>query len=399
MVTRFAVDTSTLLRYPQVVNEYKCVILSCVLRELEKHKISRDEDLRYQAREATRVLEASVVANTIETDYKDYSFNLAAMYDPNYTDNQILQACKESGYGLITDDLLLRLKSTGFGVEVLRLKEPELYVGYRDVVLNDEVANIYLTPEINHLNLLLNEYLIVRSQNGKVKDKFKWTENGLEKSTKKSFKSKWAEGNKIEARNTEQELYIDMLHDDNIFVKVVSGAWGTGKDVIALNYFLNLIDAGKFKKIIWARNNIDAKDIKALGFLPGDQQDKLSPYAELIGDLLGEKSQMDKLIDEGKIELVHTGFLRGRDFSDSIIYCSEAQNTTANLLGLIMSRASKNATVFLNGDIDQVDGHMSRTSNGLITAINTFKGMPHFGHVQLKTIERSEIARMANLLR
>ena len=396
MLLKYVVDTSTLLRIPGVVSKYECVITAPVLRELEKHKLAKDENLRYQAREATRVL----IDSNVDVDLRDYTFSLNDEFDPQYNDNKLLQACINNGHGLITDDLLLRLKAKGFGIQLIVPQEQELYTGYMDVCLSDEeLALVYECPTRNSLGLYLNQYLIVRNSNGNVKDTFKWTGDGLVKCKKKSFKSKWAVNNTIKARNIEQELYIDMLHDPDTKVKAVSGPWGTGKDLIALNYFLGLVDSGRYKRMLWIRNNVEAKGTQKVGYLPGDIEDKLSPYAELIGDIVGEQSELDKLVKEEKIKLIHTGYLRGRNFENSILYCSEAQNASSELMGLIISRAAESSVVFLNGDIVQVDGNYGRTNNGLYSAIEAFKGLPNFAHVQLKKVERSEAARMASLLR
>ena len=394
MLTKYVVDTSTLLRTPDVVSKYDCVITAPVLRELEKHKLSRDEGLKFQVREATRAL----IDSSVEVDWKDYTFSLNDEFDPQYNDNKLLQACINNGYGLITDDLLLRLKAKGFGIEVVVPTEQELYTGYMDVRLSDEeLALVYESPKVNNLGLLLNQYLIIRDCHGNVKDKFKWKSGGLQKIKKKTIDSKWA--GKVKPINLEQELYMDMLFDDEITTKAVSGVAGSGKDFLALSYFLDLVDKGRYKKIIWIRNNIDARNTNQLGFLPGSATDKLSPYADLIGDFLGEKSEMNKLIGEGKIELVHTGHLRGRDFRGAVVYCSEAQNTTKDLMHLIGTRPADGSVIFLNGDVEQSDIGHSGHNNGLFAAINQFKGDPIFGHVRLNRTERSEIARLFSKLR
>lgn len=397
MVERFAVDTSTLLRYPQVVNEYKCVILSCVIRELEKHKISRDEDLRYQAREATRVL----CASDVEFDFKDYSFTMGTSYDPNYTDNQILQACKDAGYGLITDDLLLKLKAKGFGVEVVAPSQDsqELYKGYKRVILTEEeLAKFYEGNLINTYDLVLNEYLIICNTVGEALDAYKWTNRGLVKTKYKTIDSKYV--GKVKALNVEQELYLDMLQDKTTKVKAVSGAFGSGKNHLSLAFFLDQIEKGNYERIVWIRNNIEASGSRPVGYLPGSLEDKLGVYAEILSDFIGEESEVKKLLSDGKIKLTHSGFIRGRDIRNSIIYVEEAQNVpNRQMMALIVSRCSANSMVFLNGDIEQTDGGISKDRNGLYSAIQTFKGHPNFAHVHLTKTERSETAEMANLLR
>ena len=70
-----------------------------------------------------------------------------------------------------------------------------------------------------------------------------------------------------------------------------------------------------------------------------------------------------------------------------------------HMMALLVSRCGANSMVFLNGDIEQTDGGISKDRNGLFAAIQTFKGHPNFAHVHLTKTERSETAAMANLLR
>jgi PhoH-like ATPase len=98
------------------------------------------------------------------------------------------------------------------------------------------------------------------------------------------------------------------------------------------------------------------------------------------------------------VELVHAGFLRGRDLRDSIIYCTEAQNMSDSLVKLILSRVSENSIAFFNGDIKQTDDKRFKKNNGLELLINRLQGNPLFGYVKLEKCERSEVAKLVSLL-
>jgi len=205
---------------------------------------------------------------------------------------------------------------------------------------------------------------------------------------------------KISPRNLQQELALDLLQDNKTKIKVITGGYGTGKDYLGLANFLHCLEKGKFEKIVWIRNNIEAltSETKQIGYLPGNLNDKLAVFADLVSDFLGGKLGFDMLINSGKLEIVHTGFLRGRDFRNCLIYCTESQNMTPSLVQLILSRISENSMIYFNGDIKQTDANIFKQNNGLFTMIDKLKGNKNFGYVKLEKTERSEVAELASLL-
>jgi PhoH-like ATPase len=135
-----------------------------------------------------------------------------------------------------------------------------------------------------------------------------------------------------------------------------------------------------------------------VGFLKGSLDDKLAPYAQIICDHIGGKIGLEIMIQNGKIELQHLGFMRGRNIEDSIIYCSEAENMTKEHVQLLMGRVGSGSFLFLNGDMKQTDEAVFENNNGLGKMIETLKGHQKFAHVKLLKTERSETAAMADLL-
>ena len=104
------------------------------------------------------------------------------------------------------------------------------------------------------------------------------------------------------------------------------------------------------------------------------------------------------MIESGKIELQHLGFIRGRDIKNSILYVSEAENISKEHAQLIMSRVGDGSILYMNGDFKQVDKDIFRQNSGLKSMINGLKGNKNFGYIQLEQCERSEVARMVDLL-
>lgn len=117
-----------------------------------------------------------------------------------------------------------------------------------------------------------------------------------------------------------------------------------------------------------------------------------------LADHLGGVDGLEIMMNQGKIELVHLGFIRGRDIRNSIIMCSEAENMTKEHIQLLLGRVGEGSSLWVNGDYKQVDGEVFVKNSGLIIAVNKLKGHPRFGYVKLLKTERSETAAMADLL-
>ena len=154
----------------------------------------------------------------------------------------------------------------------------------------------------------------------------------------------------------------------------------------------------KFEKIVFIRNNIEVKDTRPIGFLPGDYNEKMLQYAMPLADHLGGVESLDMLVKRGAIEVVHLGLIRGREFRDSIIICDESQNMTTEQIQLVIGRVGDNSRLWINGDIKQCDMEVFRRNSGLQRAIDRLKGNPLFGYVHLVKTERSKTAALADLL-
>lgn len=272
------------------------------------------------------------------------------------------------------------------------------YYGYREVAIpDDELASFYENNRAcEDIACLTNEYLIVKNQNDALVDQFKWDGNKFSRVPYTQIHSRFC--GKIKPRNIQQQLAIDMLYDRNITVKVLAGRFGTGKDFLMSSAAIDLIEQGAYDRIVWVRNNVEVKNSKPIGHLPGDYNDKLLPFAMPLADHLGGVDSLDVMIGQGKVELVHLGFIRGRDIKNAIIMCSEAENMTREHIQLLLGRVGEGSSLWINGDYRQVDGAVFRENNGLMLAIDKLKGHPRFGFVRLLKTERSETAAMADLL-
>lgn len=122
------------------------------------------------------------------------------------------------------------------------------------------------------------------------------------------------------------------------------------KDILMSSVAVDLLERQKFEKIVWVRNNIEVKNSKPIGFLPGSNDEKLLPYAMPLADHLGGIDGLQYMISAGQIEIVHLGFIRGRDIKNSIIMCSEAENLTKEHVQLLLGRVAEGSALWLNGD-------------------------------------------------
>lgn len=273
----------------------------------------------------------------------------------------------------------------------------EEYLGYREIIPTDDELNAVFQPNGDNLfGCLPNEYLIAKDNDGNILELLKCTNDKMTKVPFKTITSKFL--GKIKPRNTHQQLAIDLLYDTDTTVKIITGKFGTGKDFLMCAAAIDLLERGKYEKIVYVRNNIEVKNSKPIGFLPGNYNEKMMPFAMPMADHLGGADGLDLMLGQGQIEIVHLGFIRGRDIKNSIIFCSEAENMTKEHIQLLLGRVGEGSALWINGDFKQCDGEIFRNNSGLLTAVDKLKGHPRFGYVKLQKTERSETAAMADLL-
>lgn len=272
-----------------------------------------------------------------------------------------------------------------------------MYSGYKILNPTDtELTAFYMEKDFNHFSCNENEYVIFQNDAHETIDKYKWTGKTYQKVKYSILENAYS--GKIKPRNDQQQLAFDMLQDEKTTIKILTGCFGSGKTFLMVTTALDLISKGKFEKIIWVRNNIEVKDSNPLGALPGSAYDKLIPFAGPLLDHVGGIEGLELLINQGKIELQHLGFMRGRDIKHSIIISSEAENLTRQHVQLLIGRVAEDSQLWLDGDYKQVDKQVFENNSGLQLATERLAGQPLFGYVDLPQTERSATARLADLL-
>lgn len=271
------------------------------------------------------------------------------------------------------------------------------YLGYKEVILSDEeIARVYQKEPGYDLGCLMNEYLIAHNDGGDIADYFRWNGTHFVPVPFKQISSRFA--GKVKPKNPQQRLAVDMLYNPEITINMIGGKFGTGKTFIMAATAMDLLEKGKYDRLIYVRNNIEVKDSKPIGHLPGSANEKLMPFALPLADHIGGVAALEMMLNQGQIEIVHFGHVRGRDFKNSIIMCSEVENMTKEHIQLLIGRVGEGSVLWLDGDVKQVDMEVFRQNSGVQIALDRLKGHPRFGYVKLLKTERSETAAMADLL-
>lgn len=270
------------------------------------------------------------------------------------------------------------------------------YKGWKEETPSEiDLASLYSTPEKNIFHLNTNEYVNLL-EDGKTIDIEVWTGEKYKPISYKDIHNKFL-NETIRPRNIEQKMAFDLLQNRNIPVKLLTGKPGTGKDLLMIYHALDLIQRGEKDKIIFIRNLIPFKDAPEIGFLAGDLQEKISWGLGPLRSALGEEGLL-QYEEQGLIEAVNLGFIRGCQYNNSIIYVSEGQNITGGGYKLLISRCGENSEVWINGDILQTDHKKFEENNGIVRLIDSLKGHRLFGMVELIKTERSETADIASLI-
>ena len=272
-----------------------------------------------------------------------------------------------------------------------------MYTGYKEIQLTDEeLAEFYTDSNKFTEGLLENQYYIIKDKNDVPIDTYIYQKGKLNPLKNITISNQWDK--KIKPRNVYQHLAMNLLKDEQSKVKLIRGVYGSGKDHLMLNQALEYIEKGKFQKIVFIRPNVTVAGVPDIGYLKGDLGDKLGWTLGPFYDKVGGEEGVQRLIDQGTLELVPLLFMRGRSFENSIIYVCEAQNTTAEVMKLILSRAGEGTEIWINGDNHQTDNKIYEKDNGVKKLIDRLSGHRLFGYVYLPKTERGEVSELATLL-
>lgn len=434
----FVLDTNVIL------HDYKCIenfqendiyLPIVVLEELDRFKRGSDQ-INYNAREFVRELDeittndlfskgASLGVNrgTLHVVTGDkYQEKVREAFSEPTADHRILSctltvAEKHPNMQtiLVTKDVNLRMKARSLGIKVedyitdkvvnvdIFEKSQETYEGI-DPELIDQIYSSSGGVDANRLDirskLLPNECFILKSERNSVLAR-------LNPFTDKIKRVEKTTNYGIQPRNAEQSFAFEVLNDPDIKLVALTGKAGTGKTLLALASALK--QSVMYKQILLARP-IVALANKDLGFLPGDEKQKVAPYMQPLFDNLNvikgqiavngsEARRLDELQKENRLVIEALAFIRGRSLSDTFCIVDEAQNLTPHEIKTIITRAGEGTKMVFTGDIQQIDSpYLDAQSNGLAYMVDKMKGQELFAHVNLIKGERSELSELASNL-
>ncbi|GAB3856355.1 PhoH family protein [Nocardioides maradonensis] len=201
----------------------------------------------------------------------------------------------------------------------------------------------------------------------------------------------------IHGRSSEQKIALEMLLDPEVGIVSLGGRAGTGKSAMALCAGLEAVmERGQHKKVVVFRP-LFAVGGQELGYLPGSEQEKMSPWGQAVFDTLGALTSNDvveEIMARGMLEVLPLTHIRGRSLHDAFVIVDEAQSLERNVLLTVLSRIGANSKVVLTHDVAQRDNLRVGRHDGIVAVVEKLKGHPLFAHVTLTRSERSPIAAL-----
>lgn len=434
----FVLDTNVIL------HDYKCIdnfqendiyLPIVVLEELDKFK-KGSEQINFNAREFVRELDMLTDKDLFLKGASlgpgkgtlhiitgnPYQEKIAQSFPERTPDHRILSCAmwiaeskQKMQTILVTKDVNLRMKARSLGIPVEdyftdKITNVDIFERAQETYDNidpDLIDKIYASAEgVDAGNLEFkaklepNECFILKSVRNSVLARYNPFTDKVKRVEKVSNYG-------IQPRNAEQSFALEVLNDPNIKLIGLTGKAGTGKTLLALAAALK--QAGAYKQVLLARP-IVALANKDLGFLPGDEQQKVAPYMQPLFDNLNvikaqfatgsaDVRRIDDMRKDNQLVIEALAFIRGRSLSETFCIIDEAQNLTPHEIKTIITRAGEGTKMVFTGDIQQIDSpYLDAQSNGLAYMIDKMKGQELFAHINLVKGERSQLSELASNL-
>ncbi len=448
MVKIYVLDTNVLIQAPyaaECFEDNQVVLPMAVLEELD-HLKNAEGERGASARRAIRFLEqlrhrGDLLTGVelpgggscrVERNYVDVK--LPPELSEEVMDNRILKVClglkntREEQVTLVTKDILLRIKAQILGISAEDFTTEQVfdnenqYKGRIEVYVPEEIFKdfkkkgipaqcVYVTDsEGNRFvpELTENQFVILRADQSVKKTHLGRVEKGVIR--KLEYKKSAPYG--IRPRNAGQYFLQEALMQPAKTAPLVKGMAGTSKTFYSLAVGLEKVlnnPTGEYRRILVCRPN--AQFDSDIGFLPGDEQEKISPLMRPIIDNLEQlidsneeeryadedelKGKIEEIFARGLIQTEAMNYIRGRSIIKTYLIIDEAQNMTPNQIKGIITRAGKDTKIILLGDPDQIDRpFLDERTNGLSYASEHMKGSPLCWQVTMtaEECERSELA-------
>ena len=432
----YVLDTSVLLSDPWAVRkfaEHQVILPLVVINELEAKR--HHPELGWFARQALRLLEDVRAANErldlpqtindaggtlqVELNHSDQAI-LPSGFRGENNDHRIL-ACalnlKAEGQQvtLVTKDVPLRVKAGAVGLPADEYHAQDVVLtGYngmaRAEVPSHIIDDLYESGEADLTGALTTEK---NGKPGREVDELP-IHCGLQLTAgSQSVLARVAgdglvrqvpcdlEAFGLRGRSSQQRVALDLLLDPAVGIVSLGGSAGTGKSALALCAGLEAVLERREHKRIVVFRPLYAVGGQDLGYLPGNESEKMNPWAQAVYDTL-EGVVSDNVLEEvdarGLLEVLPLTHIRGRSLNDSFVIVDEAQSLERNVLLTVLSRLGRNSRVVLTHDVAQRDNLRVGRHDGIQAVIEKLKGNPLFAHVTLQRSERSAIAELVTTL-
>ena len=420
----YVLDTSVLLADPVALSrfaEHEVIIPITVIGELET---KRDHpDLGYFARAALRTLDELRVKSgrldhpisindlggslSVELNHSDVSKLPAGFLRDGSNDSRILAIAKNlmadgRKVVLVTKDLPLRVKASSVGVEAqeyrAELASSSGWTGMvEESVGSTIIDSLYEKDRIPHELAKTHPChtgIVLHSEKGSALARVTADKHlQLVRGDRAAFG--------LHGRSAEQRVALDILLDPEIGIISLGGRAGTGKSALALSAGLDAVLEKRLHKKVVIFRPLYAVGGQELGYLPGTENEKMSPWAQAVFDTLGalvSQQVIDEVVERGLIEVLPLTHIRGRSLHDSFVIVDEAQSLERGVLLTVLSRIGQGSRVVLTHDIAQRDNLRVGRHDGVVAVVESLKGHPLFAHITLTRSERSQIAALVTEL-
>jgi len=414
----FVLDTSVLLSDPRAMlrfAEHEVVLPVIVVTELEGKR--HHPELGYFARQALRLLDDLRVEHgrldaplqlegggtlRVELNHTDPT-SLPAGFRLGDNDTHILAVAKNLAddggqVTVVSKDLPMRVKASALGLSVeeyqAEMAVDSGWTGMAELeVSSQDVDDLYTGGRLDLAQareLPCHTGIVLVSPRGSALARVT-----PDKSVRLVRGDRDAFG--LHGRSAEQRIALDLLLDPDVGIMSMGGRAGTGKSALALCAGIEaVLERRQHRKVIVFRP-LYAVGGQDLGYLPGNEAEKMGPWAQAVFDTLGalvSSEVVDEIMDRGMLEVLPLTHIRGRSLHDAFVIVDEAQSLERNVLLTVLSRVGQNSKVVLTHDVAQRDNLRVGRHDGVAAVIEALKGHPLFAHVTLTRSERSPIAAL-----
>src|SRR6266545_746187 len=414
----YVLDTNVLISDPEALGrfqEHDVVVPLTVIEELDKLK-ARPDELGASARRAVRALEALreqgslaegvVLASggRVRVEVNQLRIALPEGLSADTADNRILATtanlAKELGEEhpvvLVSKDASLRIKAEALKLVAEEYRHEQVAVeGYAGG------GGQITAPE----PLLANQFVVLRSGNQSALGQVTRSAAAGE-TVELALLGEAPETFGVRARSKEQHFALHLLRDPKVPLVSLAGLAGTGKTYLAIAAGLDATLENRAYDRVLVFRPVVRQD---LGFLPGDVEEKITPWMKAIYDVLAQlfrgshdadrretyvQDLVQGLLDDGTVQLEPLTFIRGRTFVRTFAILDEAQNVEYGVLRSLASRLGEGSKLVLCHDTTQVDHPYVEPDSGVAALVERLKGEAMFGHVTLVKGERSPVAEL-----